>query len=459
MPSAPAYDLLLTGANIPLAPNRTEQTTLAISNGKIAALGVPESAKAAEVISLKGLTILPGVLDTQVHFREPGFPEKETLADGSRAAALGGIVGFFEMPNTSPATVSAEALAEKLNRAHGRSYTDYAFYVGAAPENLSKLETLEKIRGCAGVKIFMGSSTGTLLVPDDESLGQALRHSRRRVAVHAEDEPRLKERRHLAEQEGTSVHNHPLWRDPESARLATERLLRMAVALRRKAHILHLSTADELPLIQQAKAQFKHISAEVTPQHLTLAAPECYDTLGTLAQMNPPIRDESHRAALWQGVQDGTLDIIGSDHAPHTISEKQGDYPNTPSGMPGVQTLLPLMLDHVAAGRLSLWRLTEMTAINPARLFGLVGLGAITVKNRRADLTIVDTKRQETISSDWLAYRCGWSPFVGRKVTGWPVMSFLRGEVLLRDGAVPDAPPGQPLDFEEATEDPPDLIS
>ena len=451
MPSKPQYDFLLTDAEVLLGEDRLEQTTLAIADGKIAGLGVPQNSPAAETISLKGLTILPGVMDTQVHFREPGFPDKETLEDGTRAAALGGIVSVFEMPNTQPPTTTVEALADKFSRAKGRSYTDYAFYIGAAPENLESLETLEKTRGTSGVKLFMGSSTGTLLVSDDVGVEKTFRHSRRRVAVHSEDEMRLKERKPLVEHEGATPAEHPLWRDAETARLATERLLRITTALRRKVHILHISTGDELPMIAEAKARDGLVSCEVTPQHLTLSAPECYEALAAFAQMNPPIRDESHRQALWGGVQSGVIDVIGSDHAPHTKAEKTRDYPQTPSGMPGAQTLLPLMLNHVAEGRLSLWRLAEMTAINPARLFGLCDLGALTRHGRRADLTIIDRNREATIDKDWLAYRCGWSPFEGRKVKGWPVMSFLRGQVLLRDGAVSAPPFGQPLDFEEAT--------
>ena len=454
MPSKPSYDLLFVGGEVLLGEDRLEQTTLAIKDGKIAGLGVPQDSPAAETISLKGLTVLPGVLDTQVHFREPGFPDKETLEDGTRAAALGGIVGVFEMPNTQPATTTVEALAGKFARAKGRCYTDYAFYVGAAPENLTSLETLEKTRGTSGVKLFMGSSTGSLLVSDDAGVEKTFLHSRRRVAVHSEDEMRLKERRALVEHEGATALEHPVWRDAETARLATERLLRIVKTLRRKVHILHISTGDELPLIAEAKSSHGElISAEVTPQHLTLSAPECYEAFGAFAQMNPPIRDKSHSEALWRGVSEGVLDVIGSDHAPHTKAEKTQNYPHTPSGMPGVQTLLPLMLNHVAEGKLSLWRLAEMTAINPARLFGICGLGALTRPERRADLTIIDRKRQATIDKDWLAYRCGWSPFEGRKVTGWPVMSFLRGKALLRDGAIESPPFGVPLDFEEAPEE------
>ncbi|MGR4000658.1 MAG: dihydroorotase [Alphaproteobacteria bacterium] len=438
-------DLLLLDGQVLLGPSRLEECSIAIRGERIAGLGVARSTPAREVISIRGLTVMPGVLDTQVHFRDPGFPEKETLADGMRAAALGGVVGVFEMPNTRPPTTNADALTDKLSRAHGNAYIDYAFYIGATSENLTELGKLEQLKGVAGVKLFMGSSTGTLLVDSDAEIAVALRSGQRRMAVHAEDEARLRERRALVEgRKGRAdVALHPQWRDPEVARLATERLVSLATAANRAVHVLHITTEEELPILARAKPL---VSAEVTPQHLTLSAPECYEQLGTLAQMNPPIREARHREALWRGLREGVLDVIGSDHAPHTLDEKHRSYPNTPSGMPGVQTLLPIMLDHVSQGRLSLWRLAEMTAINPARLFRMEGLGPIAV-GRRADLTLIDPQRREVISRDWLAYRCGWSPFEGMSVTGWPIMSVLRGRILLRDGELSSKPQGRPIEF------------
>ncbi|MDA7987352.1 MAG: dihydroorotase [Alphaproteobacteria bacterium] len=437
-----ALDLLLLDGQVLLGPERLEETSIAIRGGEIVGLGVSRETSAREVVSARGLTVMPGVLDTQVHFREPGFPEKETLADGMRAAALGGVVGVFEMPNTRPPTTDAAALEDKLSRVAGRAYTDYAFYVGATPDNLTTLGDLELLDGVAGVKLFMGSSTGGLLVSGDDEIFAALRSGKRRMAIHSEDESRLRSRRSLVEGSG-DVSLHPEWRDVETARLATERVTGLAKRAGRAVHVLHVTTAEELEILAAAKPL---VSAEVTPQHLTLTAPDCYERLGTLAQMNPPIRDARHCEALWRGVREGVLDVIGSDHAPHTLAEKGGEYPATPSGMPGVQTLLPLMLDHVARGRLSLWRLSEMVSLNPARLFGMRGCGAISV-GRRADLTLVDLGRREVISKDWLSYRCGWSPFEGVGVTGWPVMSILRGRVLLREGELSGAPFGEAFRF------------
>lgn len=439
-----AYDLLLRGGTL-LTPNGRETADLALRDGRIAALGSLDPAAAAETLDCRGLTILPGVIDSQVHFREPGLEHKEDLESGTRAAALGGVTALFEMPNTKPSTLTAEDLADKLRRAEGRAWVDHAFYIGAAAENLEELAALERLPGCAGVKVFMGSSTGSLLIDDEELLAQVLRRGRRRVAIHAEDEARLRQRLALVEA-GAEPEQHPVWRDAETARLATERLLRLAREAGRRVHVLHVTTAEELPLLAGAK---DIATCEVTPQHLTLEAPDCYRRLGTLAQMNPPIREARHRAALWQGVRQGLFDVLGSDHAPHSLAEKQGAYPRTPSGMPGVQTLLPLLLDHVAAGRLTLERLVDLTAAGPQRVFGLVGKGRIAL-GYDADLTIVDLKARREITAAWLASKCGWSPFEGMTVTGWPVMTVIRGRLVMREDELQGPPQGRPLRFQEA---------
>jgi dihydroorotase len=347
------------------------------------------------------------------------------------------------MPNTSPATTTADALADKLARADGRSWTDYAFFIGACEENIEELPVLEKLPGCCGVKIFMGSSTGTLLVPDDDTLERVLRSGSRRVAVHAEDEARLAERRSIAES-GDDPALHPQWRDVETARLATERLMRLVTETRRPAHVLHITTAEEIAML---RGRPDWMSVECTPQHLTLEAPECYAELGSLAQMNPPIREARHRQALWQGLADGVVDVIGSDHAPHSREEKAKPYPDSPSGMPGVQTLLPLMLDHVSAGRLSLDRLVELVSSTPARLYQAHGKGAIRPGND-ADLTLVDLKATRQVESSWLASKCGWSPFEGRSLTGWPMATIIRGREVMRDGELLGEPGGTAVRFD-----------
>jgi dihydroorotase len=381
------------------------------------------------------------VIDTHVHFREPGLTHKEDLASGSAAAVRGGVTSVFEMPNTKPPTTTAAALEDKLERARGRMYCDHAFYVGATPGNLSVLGALEQVQGCAGVKVFMGSSTGELLVAEDKGVEAVLRATRRRVAFHAEDESRLIKRKLRAERGRPET--HPDWRDAETARRATARLLDVASRLKRQVHLLHATTAEEMELLASHRAI---ASIEVTPQHLTLVAPDCYQRLLTLAQMNPPIRDAPHRAALWAAVRSRLVDVVGSDHAPHTRAEKAEVYPASPSGLPGVETLLPLLLDHAHAGRLSLERVAELTSAGPARVFGIVGKGRIEV-GFDADFVLVDLTRKQTIRNEEVASRCGWSPFDGLEVTGWPVLTVLRGQVVARDGKVVGPTRGAPLRF------------
>jgi dihydroorotase len=332
-------------------------------------------------------------------------------------------------------------MEDKLSRARNRMHCDYAFYVGATPQNVGALSELESMPGVCGVKAFLGSSTGTLLLSEEESIFAALKGGRRRMAVHSEDEARLKERKSFAKT--GDPRTHPVWRDAEAARLSTERVLRLARAAGRKLHVLHVTTADELPLLADAR---DFATVETTPQHLTLAAPECYERLGTYAQMNPPIREAHHREALWKAVSEGLVDVIGSDHAPHTREEKNKTYPNTPSGMPGVQTLAPILLDHVNAGRLSLERFVDLTSAGAARIFGIAGKGRI-AKGFDADFTIVDLKKKRTIENSWIASKCGWTPFDGMETTGWPVATIIRGKPVMRDHALTQASQGQPLRF------------
>jgi dihydroorotase len=435
-----SFDLIIRGGTA-VTTEGIGAADIAVSGGRIAAVGGIVG-DAAEIIDAKGLHILPGVIDTQVHLREPGLEHKEDLATGTKAAVLGGVTAVFEMPNTKPNTVTQADLEDKIRRARGRAWCDIAFYVGATPDNFGALPELERQRGCAGVKMFMGSSTGTLLVADDSAVLQVLKHGRRRMAVHAEDEARLKERFALVK-DGAAPAMHPVWRDAETAFRATERLIGMAREAKRRVHVLHVTTAEEMAFLRQHK---DITTVETTPQHLTLVAPDCYERLGTYAQMNPPIRDAAHQAALWNAVRVGVVDCIGSDHAPHTREEKEKPYPQSPSGMPGVQTLLPLLLDHVNAGRLTLPRLVEMTSAGPARIFGIAGKGAIRVGND-ADLTVVDLAAKRTIRNDWIASRCGWTPFDGMRVTGWPKATIIRGRAVMRDDEVLGSPGGELVRF------------
>jgi len=413
-----------------------------IKDGRIAAIGSLDASAAGKVVDVTGLHVLPGVIDTQVHFREPGAEGKEDLQSGSLAAVMGGVTAVFEMPNTNPPTTNTAALEDKLKRAKGRMHCDHAFYVGGTEENADDLPELEQLPGVCGVKVFMGSSTGTLLVAGDEGVRKILKRIRRRAAFHSEDEFILRERRPLAEL--GKVETHPVWRNVEAAVSCTTRLLAMAKEVGALVHVLHVSTQDELPLLAAAK---EFATCEITPQHLTLAAPECYEEWGTYAQMNPPIRGAEHREGLWKfGIASGVADVIGSDHAPHTKEEKEGTYPNTPSGMPGVQTLLPLLLDHMSAGRLTLDRLIDLTSHGANRVFGIAGKGRLAV-GYDADLTIVDLKARRVIGEEWIASRAGWSPFVGKEIMGWPKGTIIRGQTVMWEDELVTQSTGAPLKF------------
>ena len=434
-----SYDLLLRGGTVH-TPGGPVTANVGVIEGRIVEL--TSGGDAGRVIDCTGLDILPGVIDTQVHFREPGLEHKEDLATGSEAAVMGGVVGVFEMPNTKPKTESAAAIEDKLTRARGRMWCDHAFYVGATNHNARELAELERLPGTAGVKIFMGASTGDLLVSEDARLAEVLAHGQRRVAIHAEDEDRMNAR--VDQRVTGDPSSHPVWRDDESALLATRRILRLARAARRRIHVLHVTTPAELALLGENK---DIATCEVTPQHLTLAGEEAYPRLGTLAQMNPPIRSGAHRDGLWHWLNQGVPDVIGSDHAPHTLEEKGKPYPASPSGMPGVQTLLPLLLDHAAHGRLSLQRVIELTSAGAQRVFNLIGKGRI-ARGYDADFTIVDLRKQWTVEDRWLASRAGWSPFTGMTLTGKPIGTIVRGHVAMWEDTLGERPEGAPMRFE-----------
>ena len=440
---AETYDLIVRGG-IAATPNGIGPFDIAVRDGRIAAIGRVDG-MAPEILDAGGLHVLPGVIDTQVHLREPGLEHKEDLATGTAAAALGGVTAVFEMPNTRPSTLTAADLDDKLSRAKGRVWCDVAFFVGAAVDNIEQLAELERRPGCAGVKIFMGSSTGSLLVAEDKDILRVLRSGRRRVSVHSEDETRLRERFSLL-RDGADPAMHPVWRDVETATIATQRLMRLAREAGRRVHVLHVTTAEEMAILAANK---DIATVEVTPQHLTLVAPDCYARLGNFAQMNPPIRDIRHRNGLWRGISDGIVDCTGSDHAPHTREEKGKPYPQSPSGMPGVQTLLPLLLDHMNAGRLTIERLVDLTSAGPARIFGIAGKGRLGV-GFDADLTLVDLQAKRTIRDSWIASRCGWTPFDGMSVTGWPIATIVRGRIAMRDDQLLGAPSGNIVRFTEA---------
>ena len=436
------FDLIVRGGEVANHAGRGP-ADVGVRDGKFAAIGDLSQASAGEVFDASGLTVLPGVIDTQVHFREPGLEWKEDLETGSRAAVLGGVVAVFEMPNTEPATTDPEAMADKLARAAGRMHCDHAFYVGGTHENAHLLGELERLPGCCGVKVFMGASTGTLLVQDDEGVEQVLRHVNRRATFHSEDEYLLADRRPLARTGDWTSHEEV--RNAEAAISSTQRLLRLARKLGKRIHVLHVTTADEIEILAGARDV---ATVEITPQHLTLTAPEAYERLKGYAQMNPPIRGAQHQAGLWKGIQQGVADVLGSDHAPHTSEEKARPYPASPSGMPGVQTLVPVMLTHVAEGRLTLERFIDLTSQGAQRVFGAAGKGRLAL-GYDADLTIVDLKATRTITHADMASRVGWTPFDGMQAKGWPMTTIVRGQVVMRDGEITAPSLGQPVRFME----------
>ncbi|WP_420959965.1 dihydroorotase [Brucella sp. IR073] len=439
---AETFDTILKGGTL-VNQDGKGLRDVGIRDGRIAAIGDLSGHDAGEIIDCTGLHILPGVVDSQVHFREPGLEHKEDLETGSRAAVLGGVTAVFEMPNTKPLTTSAETLADKIKRARHRMHCDFAFWVGGTRDNADDVAELERLPGAAGIKVFMGSSTGDLLVEDDEGVRSILRNTRRRAAFHSEDEFRLRERERLRVPGDPS--SHPVWRDEIAALSCTERLVRIARETGARIHVLHISTAEEIEFLKGHKDV---ATCEATPHHLTLDA-EAYKTLGTLIQMNPPVRAAHHRDGIWHGIDQGVVDVLGSDHAPHTLEEKEKPYPASPSGMTGVQTLVPIMLDHVNAGRLSIERFVDLTSHGPNRIFGMARKGRVAV-GYDADLTIVDLKRRETITNAQAGSRAGWTPYHGRTVTGWPIGTFVRGLKVMWEGEMVTPAQGEPVEFVEA---------
>ena len=436
------YDLILSGGELVNQDGRG-QRDIGVIGDTIAAIGDLSRASAGERIDCRGLTILPGVIDTQVHFREPGPTHKEDLETGSCGAVLGGVTAVFEMPNTNPLTTGETELADKVSRAKNRMHCDFAFWVGGTHENVADIPHLERLPGAAGVKVFMGSSTGSLLVEDDQGVSRILGATRRRAAFHSEDEYRLNERKPLRVK--GDPNSHHVWRDVTAALQCTQRLVRIAREQRAIIHVLHVSTGEEIEFL----AAHKDVaSVEVTPHHLTLSSDD-YARLGTKLQMNPPVREAFHRDRIWRGLAEGVADILGSDHAPHTLEEKAKPYPESPSGMTGVQTLVPVMLDHVAAGRLTLERFVDLSSAGPARLFGIARKGRVAV-GYDADFTVVDLKRRETITDDWIASRAGWTPYHGRQVTGWPVGTFVRGAKVMWQGELTAPARGAAVRFHAA---------
>ena len=435
------YDLIIRGG-VCVLPWGEVQADIGVTGGRIAAIGSASADTATETIEARGLHVLPGLIDPHVHLRDPGDAAIESIPSGTRGAVLGGLTAVFDMPNTTPSVVDAERVAWKQDYIEQSAWCDMGFYVGATKTNAVGLAGLELERGVCGVKVFAGSSTGDLLVEDDAGLERVMRHGRRRVSYHSEDEFRLQARRGLFKS-GDPYGSHMLWRDEECAALGTRRIIALAERTGRPAHILHVSTAEELVFLRRHRGI---ATVELLLNHLTQYAPDAYDRLGGYAVMNPPIRDRPHLEAAWAAVADGTADTIGSDHAPHLRANKEKPWPEVAAGLTGIQTLVPLMLNHVAQGRLSLARMVDLMAAGPARVYGAVGKGRICA-GYDADFTLVDLHQEREIEQSWLASPCGWSPFTGTKVTGWPVATIIRGKSVMREDEVLGWPTGRLVSF------------
>ena len=420
---------------------KLKKQDIGIKNNKIFEIGTLNSENSKDIINAENLIVLPGCIDTQVHFREPGSTDAEDLNSGSRAAIAGGITSVFEMPNTNPPTSSKKEFNNKLNLAKNRMYCNYAFYFGATPNNHDELSELQNLEGCCGIKLFAGSSTGNLLVKFEQDIRKVFKSSSKIVSVHSEDEDILRMRKKLIK-EG-DVKTHPLWRNEECAISSTRKIVKIAERYDKKAHILHVTTKGEIDFLAQHKG---NVSFEITPQHLTLFAPDCYEKLGTYVQMNPPIRDKTHYDRLWYGVRNNFVDIIGSDHAPHLKENKDKIYPNTPSGMPGVQTLVPVMLNHVNEGKLTLEQLVSFVCENSVKIFGIKNKGYIK-KDFDADFTIIDLEKITEIKNEKIESKCGWSPFNGYKFKGTPVATIINGKIKMKNGKIIGNPDGTPMKF------------
>ena len=397
-----------------------------IKNKKIKSIQKGIEQKNCRVIDASGLHVLPGIIDPQVHFRDPGLTHKEDLRTGSMGAAAGGITTFFEMPNTKPSTTTLKLLSEKNKMASEKSLVNYSFFLGATSDNLNEIERLE---GNCGLKIFMGSSTGDLLVDNDEALEKIFSCCNRIIAVHAEDEETLNKFSKYT-QTG-SFSDHVKARPVEAAVKATQKAVDLALKHEKRLHVLHISTADEVDIIRKHKSTGL-ITGETTPQHLLMHAPDIYNRIGSYGQMNPPIREKVHQKGLWDGLRDGTIDCIATDHAPHTIEEKQLPYGKAPSGMPGVETSLSLMLNQVSEKNISISDVVRWMSESTSRIYNIKGKGKLEV-GYDADITLVDMEKVKEVSNNNVFSKCGWSAFDGMKFKGCPVKTIVNGSIVFEN--------------------------
>ena len=434
------YDLIIRNAAVAQPDGSTVVADLACESGRIARIAPSLDLAASESIDAAGRLLLPGVIDPQVHFREPGNEHKEDLGSGSRAAARGGVTSFLEMPNTNPPTTNQQALSDKLARAARKCAVNYGFFIGATPDNLEQINSAVPV---CGIKVFMGASTGSLLVSEPRDLERIFATGERLIAVHAENEARIRERKiQFAGRTDVAVHSEI--RDNKCALQATELALALSVKYGRRLHILHLSTHEEVDLLRRTKPPW--VTAEVIPNHLLLNIAD-YARLGTLVQMNPPIRAAEDNTALWSALHDGIIDFIATDHAPHTLQEKHQPYPQSPSGMPCVETSLPLMLTEMASGRCTLAEIQRWMCYGPAQAYGIRNKGKI-FEGWDADLALVDLVHARPVRNEELFTRAGWSPYAGRELVGWPDYTVVGGRVVFGEGRIRDDARGQPLQFD-----------
>lgn len=417
-------------------PSGITLTNVLIDGDKIASVDAPLTSQADKIIDASGLHLIPGLIDDQVHFREPGITHKEDLTTASRACVLGGVTSFLEMPNTNPNTISQAALEQKLALGKEKSRANYGFYIGATTTNVLELKYAHRT---PGIKIFVGSSTGNLLVDDQSALELIYSDTKLRICVHAEDESTIKANMALIGKT-SDVRDHSRIRDHAAAYTATKRVRALAEHYQHHTHILHVSSRTELPLLDSP-----YLSSEACVHHLLLNTTD-YDRLGNLIQMNPSIKDPEDNAALWQALKDGVIDVIATDHAPHTILEKAAPYPASPSGMPGVQTMLTLCLNEVAKGNIQLEDLVRWTSTNPAKLWGIENKGQI-IEGFDADLVLVDLKATRAILNKDQASKCGWTPWEGRTTTGWPTHTFVLGQLAMENGVLNDNVRGREITY------------
>jgi len=415
------------------------QGNVLLHGGTIAEVAASIETTGDREIDAEGLTLLPGMIDPQVHFRDPGLEHKEDLSTASRACAKGGVTSFLEMPNTKPLTITQDTLNDKLQLASQKSLVNYGFFIGATPDVLPDLNTANPT---PGIKIFMGSMHGPLLVDEEPILDRIFSQGKRLIAVHAEDQGRIKERRaEFAGNNDPAIHS--TIQDNQAALNATLLALKLSKKYQRRLHILHMSTAEEAELMRHDKPAW--VTCEVTPQHLLLNT-DAYYQIGTLAQMNPPLRSPHDNQVLWQALLDGVIDFIATDHAPHTLEEKAQPYPNSPSGMPGVETSLPLMLTQAMQGRCTVAQVAQWMSTNVAKGYQIPNKGAI-APGYDADLVLVDLNTYKPVLREELQTKCGWSPFEGWNLTGFPVYTIVGGQIVYEKGTFYTEVRGQPLQF------------